>query len=263
MGVDDPLDEVRGRDSRGARHIPESAGDDRRVTVGSVWHSEVMTATIGRPGGSPERPALFFTGPQEFRAWLAAHHDTERELWMGLHKRHVADRGLTWAEAVPEALCFGWIDSVAQRIDADTTRQRWTPRRRGSVWSEVNIAHVERLIAAGRMHPAGLAAYAARVPEKSGIYSYERAAGVLPPDYAALLAADPVAARWFELATASYRKAAVHWVLSARQPATRERRLAELVDDSAHGRLIKPQRYGDEPAWAAKNRAALGLDGPA
>ena len=101
--------------------------------------------TPGRPGGSPERPARFFAGPEEFDAWLAAHHDTETELWMGLYKKHVPERGLTWAEAVPEALCWGWIDSVAQRIDEDSTRQRWTPRRRTSIWSKVNIDLVEQL----------------------------------------------------------------------------------------------------------------------
>ena len=129
----------------------------------------------GTPGGTPERPAIFFSGPEEFREWLEANHATAPELWMGLHKRHVADRGLTWDEAVPEALCFGWIDSVAQRIDDDTRRQRWTPRRPGSNWSNINIAHVERLTAEGRMDPAGLAAFERRSAERSGIYSFENA----------------------------------------------------------------------------------------
>ncbi|MEI2779619.1 MAG: YdeI/OmpD-associated family protein [Tetrasphaera sp.] len=221
-----------------------------------------MNARIGQPGGTRERPALFFSGPEEFRAWLAANHDSASELWMGLRKKHVADRGLMWAEAVPEALCFGWIDSVSQRIDADTSRQRWTPRRRGSVWSEVNIAHAERLIAAGRMQPAGLAAYEARTPEKSGIYAYEQGQGVLPPEYAARLASEAVAAQWFELAPASYRRLAVHWVLSAKQSTTRDRRIDQLIADSAQGQLIKPQRYGEEPGWVAKNRSRLGLGDP-
>ena len=218
---------------------------------------------IGTPGGSPERPALFFSGPEEFRAWLAAHHETASELWMGLRKRHVADRGLTWEQAVPEALCFGWIDSVAQRIDADTTRQRWTPRRPGSVWSSVNIALVEQLIATGRMQPAGLAAFERRRPEKSGVYAYEKPGDQeLPPEYAAQLAADPVAARWLELATPTYRRLAIHWVLTAKQQATRDRRMAELVADSARGLLVKPQRYGAVPAWVVRNRATLGLADP-
>jgi uncharacterized protein YdeI (YjbR/CyaY-like superfamily) len=128
---------------------------------------------IGTQGGTPERPATFFSGPEEFRAWLAVNHETAPELWMGLSKKHVADRGLTWEQAVPEALCFGWIDSVVQRIDADAVRQRWTPRRPGSVWSKVNVALVERLSAEGRMRPAGLAAYARRRTDRTGVYSQE------------------------------------------------------------------------------------------
>ena len=107
------------------------------------------SARIGTPGGSAERPAVFFRDAAEFRAWLEAHHETAAELWMGLSAKHVEPRGLTWAEAVPEALCFGWIDSLSQRVDGDARRQRWTPRKRSSTWSAVIVAHVERLGAAG------------------------------------------------------------------------------------------------------------------
>ena len=92
---------------------------------------------------------------------------------MGLYKRHVPDRGLTWEQAVPEALCFGWIDSVSQRIDDDARRQRWTPRKPASIWSSVNIALVEKLTAEGRMHPAGIAAFERRREDRSGVYSHE------------------------------------------------------------------------------------------
>lgn len=206
---------------------------------------------------TPDRPATFFADAAEFRAWLAAHHDTATELWMGLYKKHVPNRGLTWEQAVPEALCYGWIDSVAQRIDADATRQRWTPRRPGSIWSSVNIALVEQLTAEGRMQPAGLAAYQKRKPEKSGIYAYEKpTTEELPEEYAAALAASAPASAFWAAATPGYRKVVVHWVTSAKQQATRDKRAAELVDDCAHGRLVKPQRYGDEPSWVARARAA-------
>lgn len=222
-----------------------------------------MARQIGTPGGTPDRPAIFFDGPGEFRDWLAANHDAAPELWMGIYKKHVPDRGLTWEDAVPEALCYGWIDSVSQRIDDDARRQRWTPRRKGSIWSTVNIDLVEGLIAAGRMQPAGLAAYQARRADRSGIYAYEKPqAETLPDPMAAELAANPLAAQWFDGALASYRKLAVHWVVSAKQEATRQRRLAQLIDDSAHGRLIPPQRYGEEPAWVRKLRAQLGVDQP-
>jgi uncharacterized protein YdeI (YjbR/CyaY-like superfamily) len=209
---------------------------------------------IGKPGGSAERPALFFSGPDEFRLWLEANHDSAAELWMGLYKKHVADRGLTWEQAVPEALCFGWIDSVSQRIDDDARRQRWTRRKKGGNWSQVNIDHVARLTAEGRMHPAGLAAFEQRREDRSGIYAYENRVRELPPEYAARLAADPAASAFWAEATPSYRKVVVNWVLTAKQEATREKRFAQLVENSAAGRLVPQQRYGERPKWA--DRAA-------
>jgi uncharacterized protein YdeI (YjbR/CyaY-like superfamily) len=171
---------------------------------------------------------------------------------MGLHKKHVTERGLLWEEAVVEALCFGWIDSVAQRVDEDTTRQRWTPRKPGSTWSQINIAAVERLTAEGRMRPAGLAAYARRREDRSGTYSYEGDERELDPAHAAQLASDPAASAFWHAATPSYRRVAVHWVTSAKQQATRDRRMAQLVADSAAGRLIGPQRYGEQPKWVER-----------
>ncbi|WP_375494055.1 YdeI family protein [uncultured Jatrophihabitans sp.] len=213
----------------------------------------------GTPGGTPDRPALFFADAAEFRDWLAGNHDTATELWMGLYKKHVAARGLTWAEAVPEALCFGWIDSRVERIDADAIRQRWTPRKPTSTWSAVNVAHVERLVGEGRMHPAGLTAFERRRAERTAIYVYERAEDAeLPPEYAQLLAADARATRFLEIATPSYRKHVTSWVVSAKQQATRDRRMAQLIDDSAAGRLIPSQRFGREPSWVARAREAIG-----
>ncbi|WP_170970130.1 YdeI/OmpD-associated family protein [Nocardioides jishulii] len=218
---------------------------------------------IGTPGGTPEKPALFFSGPEEFRAWLEQNHETAPELWMGLRRKHVADHGLTWAEAVPEALCFGWIDSVAQGIDADTRRQRWTPRRRGSNWSKVNVAHVERLLAEGRMHSAGIAAYEQRREERTGVYAFESDRDdELPAPLLARLEQDPVAAAFWGGAATSYRKVVVHWVTSAKREATVDSRMAMLVEDCRHGRLVKSQRYGDEPAWVRRMRTELGIDDP-
>ena len=206
---------------------------------------------VGTPGGTPDRPATFFASAEEFREWLEVNHEIATELWMGLKKKHVPDRGLTWDTAVPEALCFGWIDSVAQRIDEDAVRQRWTPRKSSSVWSTINIAHVERLVAEGRMRPAGLAAYEKRKPERSGIYAYE-AGGLLSDEQRTRLLAHPAAAAFWEIATPSYRKVAENWVVSAKREETRESRLAQLIEDSAAGLLIKSQRYGVEPKWVAK-----------
>lgn len=218
-----------------------------------------MATAHGTPGGTEERPALFFSGPAEFRSWLEANHDTADELWMGLHKRHVADRGLTWEQAVEEALCFGWIDSKGQSIDEDRRRLRWTPRKPSSNWSAINVALVARLVDEGRMTPAGLAAFERRQVERTGVYSYEQdAEPTLPPAFEARLRADDRASAWFDGATASYRRTCIHWVMSAKREATRLSRLEALIDDSAHGRLIPSQRYGSEPAWAARLRADLG-----
>ena len=213
---------------------------------------------IGTPGGTPEKPALFFSGPEQFDAWLEANHDTATELWMGRYKKHVGAPGPTWDEAVVEALRWGWIDSRAERIDDDAVRQRFTPRKPGSNWSAINIATVERLIAEGRMTPAGMAAYERRRADRSGIYAYEQPHADFPPEFAARLAEHKAAAAFWEHTTASYRKLAVNWVMTAKQQATRERRMDQLVDDCASGRLIPPQRYGTPPAWLRRAAEAAG-----
>jgi uncharacterized protein YdeI (YjbR/CyaY-like superfamily) len=162
-------------------------------------------------GGTPDRPALFFDAASDFDAWLGEHHASETALWMGLYKKHVASRGLTWGEAVPVALRWGWIDSTAQTLDADAVRQRWSPRKKGSTWSRVNIAHVERMIAEGTMQPSGLAAYALRTDENSAVYSYEMGETGLVPAHEARLRAVPAASAFWDAAPPSYRKIVCSW----------------------------------------------------
>ncbi|MGP7960447.1 YdeI/OmpD-associated family protein [Sanguibacter sp. A247] len=175
---------------------------------------------------------------------------------MELRLAHVDDRGLTWADAVLEALCFGWIDSVSQKIDADSRRQRWSPRARRSTWSNVNIAHVERLTAEGRMHPAGVAAFERRTRDRSGTYSHESAERDLTSDLQAIVDASPGSVAFLEHATPGYRKAVRHWIMSAKQVATRERRARMLVTCCEAGELIPPQRPGRIPAWLSRAAAA-------
>ncbi|MBM6403615.1 YdeI/OmpD-associated family protein [Phycicoccus sp. CSK15P-2] len=211
---------------------------------------------IGTPGGTAEQPALFFADGAEFGRWLAAHHDTAGELWMGIYNKASGKGGITWPEAVREALCWGWIDSHVERVDDSARRQRWTPRRKGSTWSAVNVKAVEELTAEGRMQPSGLAAFAGRREDRTGVYSFERPDEGLTPEHEAALRADAAAAAFWDAATAGYRKIVAHWVAGAKQQTTRDRRLAQLVEDSAAGRLVKFQRYGDEPAWLARAAAA-------
>ena len=215
-----------------------------------------MARRIGTPGGTPERPAIFFKDAAEFGRWLAAHHDTERELWMGFYRKGHPQAVLTWEAAVREALCWGWIDSVAQGIDEHTRRQRWTPRKPTSNWSAININSVAELTAEGRMQPSGLAAFERRRADRSGIYAYENRERELPSHYAAQLAAHPAATAFWEVATPSYRKLAVNWVVTAKQEKTRDARMAQLVDDCAAGRMIPSQRYGVEPKWVERAAAA-------
>ncbi len=117
---------------------------------------------------------IYFSSPQEFYDWLEQNHETADEVYLGYWKKHTGKPSLTWSEAVDQALCFGWIDGRVNRIDEDRHMQRFTPRRPNSNWSNINVAKVERLIEEGRMRPAGLAAFALRRDEKTGVYSYEK-----------------------------------------------------------------------------------------
>jgi uncharacterized protein YdeI (YjbR/CyaY-like superfamily) len=203
---------------------------------------------IHRPG---EEPAIFFASPSDFRRWLEENHATARELWLGFYKKGAGRAGLTYAEAVDEALCYGWIDGLTRRRDEAAYVQRFTPRRPGSNWSVVNIAKVEELRRQGRMQPAGITAYEQRDPRRDGVYSYERRAA-LPAEMEVRLRADEAAWAYWQTETPSYRRGAVGWVLEGKREQTRERRLAELIADSAAGRRIKPYRYFEEPRSGSK-----------
>ncbi|HEU4512096.1 MAG TPA: YdeI/OmpD-associated family protein [Nocardioidaceae bacterium] len=192
-----------------------------------------------------DRDAIYFGSPTAWRSWLEVNHATADFVWLGYWKKHTGRVNLTWSEAVDQALCFGWIDSVRQSVDEDRSRQRFTPRRRGSTWSNVNVEKVAQLEALGLMTDAGRAVFEARTLE--GVYSYENGEVELSPEYAALLAASPAALEFFEAQRASYRKVAKRWVMSARQQQTRDRRMAQLVADCEAGLLIRPQRYGQSP----------------
>src|SRR5882724_3249409 len=148
----------------------------------------------------------FFRTSKEFGRWLAANYATATELWLGFHKKHVGAPGMTYLEAVEEALCWGWIDTLVRGRDANSFQQRFTPRRPRSIWSLVNIARVERLRAAGRMRPSGLAAFAALDPRRSGIYSFEQKSVALSRPYGRRFRAAKRAWAWFSAQSASYRR---------------------------------------------------------
>ena len=184
--------------------------------------------------------AIYFASPEEFRAWLHEHHGSETEVLVGYWKKATGKPSLTWSQAVDEALCFGWIDGVRRGVDGERHVQRFTPRKPGSNWSAVNIAKVEQLRSEGRMRPAGEAAFARRRDDRSGIYAYEqRNNPVLEPEHEARFRADAAAWEYFMSTPPSYRRPALGWVVSAKKPETRERRLAALIADSAAGRRLE------------------------
>ncbi len=187
----------------------------------------------------PDQDIVYFASPADFRAWLAANHETATELLAGFYKKGTGRPSITWPEAVDQALCFGWIDSVRRRIDAESYVNRFTPRKPTSNWSNFNIARVAELTAAGLMQPAGLLALAARQQARSGVYSFEQGQPqTLPPDLEASFREHATAWAFWEAQQPGYRRSAAWWVVSAKQEATRLRRLATLIDDSAAGRRI-------------------------
>jgi uncharacterized protein YdeI (YjbR/CyaY-like superfamily) len=195
-----------------------------------------------------EPKPIFFESSQAFYAWLEEYHDTETEVYVGFHKTHTGKRAMSWSEAVDQALCFGWIDGRANGIDEDSYMQRFTPRRPGSNWSNINIAKVEKLTEAGLMRPAGLKAFEARSDARSGVYSFEqRDQAKLPPEYERRLRENAGAWAYWEARPPGYRKTATFWVMSAKREETRERRLAQLIEDASNGLDIKPLRRGQTP----------------
>jgi uncharacterized protein YdeI (YjbR/CyaY-like superfamily) len=187
----------------------------------------------------PPKPT-FFPTPADFRAWLEAHHDQEPELLVGFYKKGSGKPSITWPESVDEALCFGWIDGVRRSLDGESYTIRFTPRQARSTWSAINIQRVKELTEQGRMHPAGLKAFAARTDDNSAIYAYEQPHEArLDAAEAAQFQANAAAWTFFQAQPPSYRRHALYWVVSAKKAETRHKRLATLIEDSAQGRTIR------------------------
>jgi uncharacterized protein YdeI (YjbR/CyaY-like superfamily) len=181
----------------------------------------------------------FFATSEDFRAWLEEHHASETELLVAFHKKGSGRPSIAWPESVDQALCFGWIDGVRRRIDDGSYSIRFTPRKARSTWSAINVKRVAELTELGLMHPAGVAAFGRRSDDRTAIYAYEqRKHAKLDPDMEARFGQDARAWAWFEAQPPSYRSTATYWVISAKRPETRERRLEQLIADSAAGRTI-------------------------
>ena len=182
----------------------------------------------------------FFATPAEFRKWLEANHQKAQELWVGFYRKGSARPSITWPESVDEALCVGWIDGIRKTLDAESYVIRFTPRKPQSTWSAVNIARVAELERAGRMLPAGRAAFAKRTDDKSAIYAYEqRKTATLGEEAEQRFRANAKAWEFFNAQPPWYRRTAIYKVISAKRGETREKRLAALIADSAAGRRIR------------------------
>jgi uncharacterized protein YdeI (YjbR/CyaY-like superfamily) len=182
--------------------------------------------------------AVFFTSAAAWSEWLAAHHDTAVELQVGFYKRDAGRQSITSQEALDEALCYGWIDGVRKGLDEASYTIRFTPRKPRSNWSAVNIRRVEELLRLGWMQPPGIQAYEARAAERSRIYSYEQERHTLTEAFQQQFRANGAAWSFFQAQPPSYRKVASYCVMSAKEEATRLRRLAALIADSAEGRRL-------------------------
>ena len=180
----------------------------------------------------------FFRTPADFEAWLEKNHATATELWVGFYKKDSGKPSITWPESVDNALCFGWIDGIRKRVDEISYQIRFTPRRRGSIWSTINIKRAKELAKEKRLGPAGLKAFGARRKYKSGIYSYEQRSPELPALYDRQLKKNKAASDFLHAQSPSYRKMMSWWIVSAKKEETRMVRLAKLISESAEGKRL-------------------------
>ncbi len=169
--------------------------------------------------------ATFFSTQWEFRKWLENNHKKETELLVGFYRVSTSKPSLTWSQSVDQALCFGWIDGIRRKIDEESYSIRFTPRRRKSNWSAINMNKVEELIKLGLITEEGLKAYELRSESNSRNYIHERESVKLDPKYENLFKTNKLAWVFFEKQAPSYKKAITHWIMDAKQEKTRLSRL--------------------------------------
>jgi len=187
------------------------------------------------PSGKDDKEHVEVKSLDELHDWLANNHDRPGSIWLIRYKKRVPEHYVPWEEMVRELLCWGWIDGQVKRIDDDRLKQLISPRKKGSHWSAINKRHLEALEAAGRLQPAGLEAIARAKTDGSWSFLDDIEALVVPADLQEALDADPkVAATWNDY-PASEKKAALFALKSAKRVATRQKRLAKIVDRAAKG----------------------------
>jgi uncharacterized protein YdeI (YjbR/CyaY-like superfamily) len=187
----------------------------------------------------PEQPIVFFRTPAALRAWFARNHATRTELWVGFYKVGSGKPSVTWPESVDEALCCGWIDGIRKTIDRESYKIRFTPRKKTSIWSAVNIRRFKVLVEEKRMLPAGLTAFEAKRENKSGVYSYEQRRSELEQPYLGRFKKHKAAFAFFSAQPPGYRKVAIWFVVSAKKEETRLKRLDVVIESSARGKRLQ------------------------
>ena len=182
----------------------------------------------------------FFKSSTECRRWLERNHDKVTELWFGFYKKNSGKHGITYREALDEALCFGWIDGLKKSVDGDSYTYRFTPRKPNSVWSVINTKRADELRKLGRMEAPGLKAFAARDPKRSGIYSFENRPKKLSPDLEKKFKANKEAWEFFVKMPPGYQRLASCFVMSAKKEETRLSRLERLIEASERKMRVGP-----------------------
>jgi uncharacterized protein YdeI (YjbR/CyaY-like superfamily) len=186
----------------------------------------------------------FFPTRAAFRRWLEQHHGNESELWVGFYKKSSGKPSITWPEAVDQLLCFGWIDGVRKSLDDESYVIRVTPRKPGSIWSAVNVKRAKELVERGLMHEAGQRVFSVRDLKKTNRHSFERAQAKLNRAMEKEFRTNKKAWKFFQLQPPGYRRTILWWVMSAKQEATREKRLKIVIGDSEAGWRVDLMRPG-------------------
>ena len=185
--------------------------------------------------------ALTFNTAADWEAWLEQEHERADEAWIKIAKKASGIESVTHAEALEVALCFGWIDGIRKSFDADWFLQRFTPRRRGSKWSQINSEKVEALMEEGRVRPAGIREYEAAKADGRLDNAYEpQSKMTVPPDLQRALDANPAAVEFFKTLDRQNRFAILYRLHDAKRPETRERKIAQYVEMLAEGRKLLP-----------------------
>ncbi|MBK7230874.1 MAG: YdeI/OmpD-associated family protein [Saprospiraceae bacterium] len=174
----------------------------------------------------------FFKDQDEFRNWLEKNHLKETEIFVGFYKINSGKASMTWSQSVDQALCFGWIDGVKYSIDDESYKIRFTPRKKNSIWSAVNINKFEKLKTLGLLKPEGIASFNLRKESRSKIYAFENEEIKFSPEFEKIFKSNKKAWDYFQSLAPSYRKPSSNWVMSAKQESTRLKRLMELIADS-------------------------------